>query len=130
MNFTLLLKHEKLEFYKIGSFLPTNVLVRSLLPGGAGYAEPLPGTGPDEEEREPDVSLITGRLRRDGREAAAAAGAGQLALINDRTVSVLHQGGGGEFLASRYRYWFSSLRMPQTEKFFFTFLTNIPVVRE
>ncbi len=67
------------------------------MPGGAGYSEPPAIT---DEESEPDVSLITGRLRSSGREAAA--GAGELAVINDRTVSVLHQGGGGEFLASRY----------------------------
>ncbi len=69
------------------------------MPGGAGYSEPPAIT---DEESEPDVSLITGRLRSSGRETGAAAGAGELAVINDRTVSVLHQGGGGEFLASRY----------------------------
>jgi hypothetical protein len=69
------------------------------LPGGAGYSEPPAST---DEESEPDVSLITGRLRSSGRETGAAAGVGELAVINDRTVSVLHQGGGGEFLASRY----------------------------
>jgi len=33
--------------------------------------------------------------------AGVAEGEGELMVINDRTVSVVHEGGGGQFLASR-----------------------------
>lgn len=70
---------------------------RSLLPGGAGHREPLP-CGEEDAEEELDVSLITGRVRGGATEAARSA---ELAVITDGTVSVLHQGGGGQFLADR-----------------------------
>eukprot|EP00088_Acartia_fossae_P006701 TRINITY_DN1308_c0_g1_i2.p1 TRINITY_DN1308_c0_g1~~TRINITY_DN1308_c0_g1_i2.p1 ORF type:complete len:496 (+),score=65.14 TRINITY_DN1308_c0_g1_i2:61-1488(+) len=76
---------------------------RDLLSGGEGYLEPGAEHGEDEagdHNHEPDVSLVTGRVRAGGL-AQNYNGNGELMTINDRTVSQLHQGGGGEFLASR-----------------------------
>jgi hypothetical protein len=81
------------------------MMCRSLLPGGAGYRELPPVGHADAEEQEPDVSLITGRLRNAG---IAADSAGELAVYNDKAVAVLHQGGGGQFLANRYEINYSS----------------------
>lgn len=69
---------------------------RDLLPGAPGYIEP---SAPDPESA-PDVSLISGRVRGGGEGRVDDEG-GELAVINDRTVGLLHAGGGGEFLASR-----------------------------
>lgn len=75
---------------------------RSLLPGGEGYREPQPAAdGELAEEREPDVSLITGRLRTVRTSDGGGEAGGELAVHQDRTVALLHQGGGGQFLASR-----------------------------
>jgi hypothetical protein len=83
--------------YKKLHFKLNTGMCRSLLLGGAGYRE-LPPVGHAEDQEEPDVSLITGRLRNKGTGAEST---GELAVFNDKTVAVLHQGGGGQFLASR-----------------------------
>ena len=73
---------------------------RQLLEGGqrfAPLAEQVKDEA-DEEDKEGDVSLLTGRVRGG---AGPATTSGALAVVNDKTVSVLHQGGGGEYLAGR-----------------------------
>jgi len=76
---------------------------RHLLPGGKYHhcteASHLQGEQGEGEE-EADISLVTGNIRRLGTHTHQA-GQGQLMVINDKTVSVVHQGGGGEYLAAR-----------------------------
>jgi len=68
---------------------------RDLLPGAPGFV-----AADDNAEFEPDVSLVSGRVRGGGTNGVDDEH-GELAVINDRTVGLLHAGGGGEFLASR-----------------------------
>jgi len=70
---------------------------RELLPGGVGFVE-IPVLDPEEEEV-PDVSLVSGRVR--AAPGATNQGGGELVVVNNRTVGLLHSGGGGEFLAHR-----------------------------
>lgn len=71
---------------------------RDLLPGGEGYVEDTKDQ--DAESDLPDVSLVTGKIRS-SHQGDVGIGEGELMVLNDRTVSQLHVGGGGEFLASR-----------------------------
>ena len=72
-----------------------------LLPGRRDFVE-LPEEAAEEEEG--DVSLVTGKVRtlmdakRTGR--ASSSSFGEVAT-SETTVSLLHQGGGGDFLSGR-----------------------------
>ena len=78
------------------------------MPGGEGYRDHPPAGQQGEEEDVPDVSLNTGRIRTAGQEVGDT---GELADCNQRTVAVLHQGGGGQFLASREGNSFIALHL-------------------
>ena len=71
---------------------------RSLLPGGEHFS-PVQEDREELEELEGDMSLVTGRVR--SRGAGQGEGGGELSVINSKTVAVLHEGGGGEFLARK-----------------------------
>ena len=64
--------------------------------GGARYRE-VEESGPQEGECQ--LSLASGRIRSMGVEDQEISG--ELAVVNDKTVSLVHSSGGGEFLASR-----------------------------
>jgi len=68
-----------------------------LLKGGEKHKEIVRQEDNDDEPC--DISLVTGKIRNIGINNASESG--ELAVINDKTVSILHAGGGGEFLASR-----------------------------
>jgi len=52
-------------------------------------------------DEEGDVSLISGKVRFKGGRNRELAGGGELMVVNDKTVSILHEGGGGQYLATR-----------------------------
>ena len=45
------------------------------------------------------MSLVSGRMR--GGTGKVKGEGGELVVVNDRTIGLLHSGGGGEFLANR-----------------------------
>ena len=67
---------------------------RDLLYGAPGFIEP-----PEVPDHLPDVSLVSGRMR--GGTGRVEGEGGELVVVNDRTIGLLHSGGGGEFLANR-----------------------------
>ena len=91
----------------------------TLLEGGSHYTPVREPPGQEEDQdQEGDMSLVTGRVR--GLGVGSQGGAGELMVLNDKvrpslpcklqavtsppppkTVSVLHEGGGGQFLASK-----------------------------
>ena len=54
----------------------------------------------DSEDSEGDVSLITGKVRTASKLSDLST-EGQLTVINDKTISLVHEKGGGAFLAGR-----------------------------
>jgi len=68
---------------------------RELLEGGDKYAEA------SSVDHEADVSLLTGKIRNMGNHVGEDHGEGKLMIVNDKTVSLLHENGGGQFLATR-----------------------------
>jgi len=70
---------------------------KALLPGGSHYQPPSEGGG-DEEELG-DMSLVSGRMR--GMGLNSSSGSGELMVVNDKTVASLHEGGGGQYLATK-----------------------------
>ena len=67
---------------------------RDLLYGTPGFIE-----SPEVPGHLPDVSLVSGRMR--GGTGRVDGEGGELVVVNDRTIGLLHSGGGGEFLANR-----------------------------
>ena len=70
---------------------------RELLEGGEKFKQ-LSETR--EFGDECDVSLISGKVRSLGVRSGGEGG-GELVVVNDKTISLVHEGGGGQFLASR-----------------------------
>ena len=96
---------------------------KALLPGGSHYQPPSERRGEGEDEEVGDMSLVSGRsfnttkllsenykldrntspdhFRMRGMGLGGNSGSGELMVVNDKTVASLHEGGGGEFLASK-----------------------------
>jgi len=72
---------------------------KALLPGGSHYQPPSERRGEGEDEEVGDMSLVSGRMR--GMGLGGNSGSGELMVVNDKTVASLHEGGGGQFLASK-----------------------------
>jgi len=53
----------------------------------------------EDSDDEGDISLITGKIRTSCKTVSNEESA--LSVINDKTISLLHEGGGGSFLAGR-----------------------------
>ena len=70
---------------------------RDLLSGGEKFTEV---TEPAEFEEDGDVSLISGKVRSLGLKSVGE-GEGELVVVNNKTVSLIHEKGGGQFLAGR-----------------------------
>merc|ERR1712107_214999 len=66
---------------------------KALLPGGSHYQPPSDGGEMG------DMSLVSGRMR--GMGLNSSSGTGELMVVNDKTVASLHEGGGGQYLASK-----------------------------
>ena len=96
---------------------------KALLPGGSHYQPPSERRGEGEDEEVGDMSLVSGRsfnttkllsenykldrntspdhFRMRGMGLGGNSGSGELMVVNDKTVASLHEGGGGQFLASK-----------------------------
>ena len=73
---------------------------RDLLPGGASYIEEAEEAVDKEEEV--DVSLVTGGTRRlGGGGGDDVVKEGAVVAAGEGVISLLHRGGGGEFLSGR-----------------------------